>query len=251
MNLHDIYIIIYDMNNIFKDNLTSAHDTPAERIFRFIRKANLQPGDKLPVREKLANTLNLGPRVLREALSILEHCGIIRTQSKAGTIITNPNPEKLENPLRWHLELTGYKLDDIIRTRASIEAICAYEAAQYRTHRDLLAILIALEELEEKAKAKQNDLEEELKFHLAILNATHNPVMAIFNKLIIANIRKTCGNSAFETTNAKKANLEHRQIYEAIKNKHSIKAMKIMHAHILSSMSKKSLKCDYYKGNKT
>ncbi len=224
------------MNNIV-DNITSETDAPVEQVFRFIQKSNLKPGDKLPVRDELSEMLGIGPRVLREALSVLEHQGIIRTQSKAGTIIANPSAERLESPFRWYLEFAGYELEDMIRARASIEATSAYEAAKCRTNKDLLKILTALEELEEKAKLKQNDAEEELRFHLAILEAMHNPVMMIFNRLIIANIRKTCGSSAFENTNAKRSNAEHRKIYDAIKNRHSIKAMKLMHSHIQKSLN--------------
>ncbi len=208
-------------------------ESPAEHIFRFIRDNKLKPGDKLPRHKELSKALKLGPRVLREALSILEHCGVLYTQSKAGTIINDPKPENLENSLRWHLEFSGYELSDMIRARASIESAAAYEAALYRSNKDILAILIALEELEEKAKKRANDVEEELKFHLTILKATHNPVMDIFSKLIIANIRKTSGNAAFEASNTKKANKEHKLIYQAIKNKHAIKAFKLMHSHII------------------
>ncbi len=235
-----MFYIIDVMNNALKNNIVTTEEAPAERIFRFIRYSNLKPGNKLPIREHLSEKLGLGPRVLREALSVLEYCGVIRTQSKAGTIITNPDTEKLETLLRWHLEFSGYELSDMIRARASIEAISAYEAAIHRTNRDLLVILVALEELEEKEEAKENDIEEEMEFHLSVLKATHNPVMTIFSKLISTNIRKTCGNSAFEASNAKKANNEHRQIYQAIKNKCSVKAMKLMHTHILSSMSIKT-----------
>ncbi len=231
-------VIIHGMNNIIDDSNRIPNDTPAEKVFRFIRESDLQPGSQLPVREKLGERLGLGPRVLREALSVLEHQGVIRTKSKAGTIVDEPSAGRLESPLRWYLEFSGYEPADMVRARAGIEGAAAYEAAKTRTARDLLVILDALEELENRQKHKENDTREELEFHLAILSATHNPVMMIFDKLIITNIEKTCGESVFEGKKAKKSNRQHRKIYHAIENKLPPQAMELMYSHILSQYSK-------------
>lgn len=216
----------HDMNN-------SETISPVEKVFRFIRESNLKPGEQLPVREKLSEILGIGPRVLREALSVLEYQGVIHTRSKAGTIVAEPSATKLESPLRWYLESNGYEPEDMLKARACIEGAASYEAAKSHTARDLLVILDALEQLEKQQELEQEDEQQELDFHLAILSATHNPVMMIFDKLIITNIQKTHGQSVFENTVAEKSNREHREIYHAIENSRPVQAMELMYSHIL------------------
>ncbi len=207
-------------------------ENAVDRIYQYIKDSGLEPGDKLPIRPALSKALGLGPRVLREALTVLEHQGVIRTQSKAGTLIAEPSAERLEVPFRWYLESGGYESSEMIRARACLEAAAAFEAARQRTARDLLVILDAIEQLEGRQEKGESDLEEELQFHLAILSATHNPVMMTFQKLVVINIHKTCEGASFDNETTRSSNQEHRQLLDAIENKDALKAFELMYAHI-------------------
>ena len=156
----------------------------ARRIRQYILRHRLKPGDQLPTHDELSQRLKVGPRRLREGLSILMYQGIVETRNKGGTIVRRPSFKTLSEPIGWHLDATGYRFEDLVSARAHLEGGAAAEAAQKRTARDLLAILDALEQLEARAGDPKGDGEEDAAFHLAIVQATHNAVMVTFGQLV-------------------------------------------------------------------
>ncbi|MBN1345510.1 MAG: FadR family transcriptional regulator [Phycisphaerae bacterium] len=210
----------------------------ADRIRAYIRKNRLKPGDKLPVHADLAAKLGIGPRRLREALSILEYQGFIETRNKAGTIVRRPSVERLGEPIAWHLDASGYKLEDLIRARAWIEGGAAAEAAERRIARDLLLILDALEQLEARASSGQSDLAEEKAFHLAVLHATRNPVIATFGQLVTLQFEYVDATPP-PRRRRDLSNREHRQIYEAIERRDANAARSLMVAHVLTQLGRR------------
>ena len=162
-------------------------DTPpsdaARRVRQYILHKGLKPGDQLPTHDQLAKCLDIGRLRLREGLSILRHQGIIETRNKGGTIVRQPSIRTLSEPISWHMDSIGYTSDDLILARACLESSAAAEAAEKRSARDLLKILDALEQLEARVE-NPDDLTEEERFHMAIIEATHNPVIVTFGQLI-------------------------------------------------------------------
>jgi len=204
------------------------------RLYDYIVKRGFGPGDRLPVRSELESLTGLGPRRLREALSVLEHQGVLETRNKGGTIVRNCPPEKLAEPVYWCLDAQGATDDDLFRTRACMEGSAAFEAARRKTARDLLNILDALEQLETRQKLRQPDWDEERRFHLAILRATHNPVMLMFERIITLNLERNQAAGVFEADeDMAETNRQHRAIFEAIQAGDSSLAMTRMYEHVM------------------
>ena len=204
------------------------------RLYDCIVKQGFKPGDKLPVRNELETMTGLGPRRLREALSVLEHQGVVETRNKGGTIVRKSPPEKLAEPVHWCLDAQGATDEDFIHARACLEGAAAFEAARRKTARDLLYILDALEQLEARQKQQQPDWEEERIFHLAILQATHNPVMLTFERIITLNLERNQTTFVSETNESMMlANRQHRAIFDAVQAGDSTGAMTRMYEHIV------------------
>ncbi|MBN2293109.1 MAG: FadR family transcriptional regulator [Pirellulales bacterium] len=202
----------------------------ARRIRQFILNHRLEPGDHLPTHDVLSQHLEIGRLPLREGLSILRHQGLIKTRNKAGTIVCKPNIKNLGEPISWHLDGVGYEFEDLVLARACLESGAAAEAAERRTARDLLKILDALERLE-ACTSLPNDLPEEESFHLAILEATHNPVITTFGQLIQLQIQGVdLAKGTFKRH--EESNKEHRAIYKAIDRKDREAARSLMYSHI-------------------
>jgi GntR family transcriptional repressor for pyruvate dehydrogenase complex len=217
---------------------TASASEAARRIRQYIVRHRLRPGDQLPRHEELVERLKLGPRRLREGLSILMHHGIVETRSKGGTIVCRPNVETLSEPLGWHLDATGYRVEDLVSARAWLESGMAAEAAVHRTARDLLVILDALEQLEVDARDGHDDLAEEEAFHLAIMQATHNPVMLTFGQLVTCQLRQSGATPDSESLPRRRRTLqEHRAIYEAIERRDRQSARDLMYAHVANQLT--------------
>lgn len=206
----------------------------AHRIRQYIVHHGLKPGDLLPTQDQLSEKLAVGIRRLREGLSILKHQGFIETRGKGGTFVRRPSFESLSKPISWHLDATGYCFEDLVLARASLESAVAAEAAERRSARDLLTILDALERLEGR-DAAETDLAEDEAFHLAIMEATHNPVMVTFGQLVRIQFQ---GKDTHPESGAsrKAANQEHRDIFEAIERRDRAAARDLMYAHVMGQL---------------
>jgi len=206
----------------------------ANVIRRYILENELKPGDRLPTHNVLSERLDIGIRMLREGLSVLAQHGIIETRRKGGTLVRSPTIEELSAPIRWHLEATGYSLDDLIEARATIESAVASAAAERRTARDLL---VMLDELEKLKGATESDMKQGMfdqAFHLAVLRATHNPVMDILGEFIVGQFRrKVPAQVIVPRSRLVEVVREHESIYQAIERKDSETARIRMYEHIM------------------
>jgi GntR family transcriptional regulator, transcriptional repressor for pyruvate dehydrogenase complex len=220
------------MKNGASQMIKSPPSEAARRVRKYILKSGLQPGDQLPTHDELSKYLKVGRCRLREGLSILRHQGFIETRNKGGTIVREPSLNSLNEPIRWHLDTTGYELKDLISARAWLESGGAAEAAENRSARDLLKILDALEQLEALIDADRSDWEEDEAFHLAIMEATHNSVIVTFGQLVRLNFQ---GQDAAKPQPAdwrREFNRQHRAIYKAIERQEAEAARTLMFAHI-------------------
>jgi len=218
------------------DTITSPPASVAEQVRQFIRRRKLQPGDRLPTHAELSSQLGVGPRRLREGLSVLEHQGVIETRNKGGTLVCRPPVEALTEPIAWCLDAERYAWGDLVRARAYMESGAAAEAAQRRTARDLLVILDALEQLEARTAAGQDDRCQEEAFHLSILQAAHNPVLATFGQLVRLQLRRVEGQPAERRREA--YTRQHRRIYEAIERQDAEASRQRMFAHITEQIDR-------------
>jgi GntR family transcriptional regulator, transcriptional repressor for pyruvate dehydrogenase complex len=218
-----------------KSATVAAPSDVAHRIRQYILSRQLKPGDQLPTHDQLSRRLKVGPRRLREGLSVLMCQGIVETRNKGGTIVRRPSFKTLGEPIGWHLDATGYRFEDLVTARAHLESGAAAEAAKKRTARDLLAILDALEQLEGRADDPKGDRAEEEAYHLAILQATHNPVMVTFGQLVTLQFEGK-RNQQDPPERRRIDNREHRAIFEAIERRDSSAAGELMYAHVMGQL---------------
>jgi GntR family transcriptional repressor for pyruvate dehydrogenase complex len=190
----------------------------------------------LPTHEELSQRLKLGRLNLREGLGILRHQGFIETRNKGGTLVRRPTYKTLSEPISWYLEETGYLFEDLVMARAYVESGAAAEAARKRSARGLLTILDALEQLEALDERAESDLVEDEAFHLAIIQATGNPVITMLGELVRLQFQEKEGLPERAGIRLRD-NREHRRIYEAIERRDCEAARDAMYAHILGQLN--------------
>jgi DNA-binding FadR family transcriptional regulator len=212
-------------------------EDPVQVLQRFILDSRLRPGDRLPTHADLTKKLKIGSRRLREGLAVLERQGLLETRGRAGTLVAEPPLNALDDPIRWQLEKIGYTVEHLVEARAAIESTSAAQAARKRTARDLLVFLDIIEQMESLARDGRTDEDADEKFHLAILEAGHNPVMLIFGKLISAQFgRKVRDRLTSSLKRQKASNEEHRNIVTAIEKRDPDAASRLMSDHILCQL---------------
>ncbi|MCK5006729.1 MAG: FadR family transcriptional regulator [Spirochaetales bacterium] len=216
-----------------KNTQTLKGSSVVHKIRRFILDNELQPGDRLPTHKVLSEHLDIGIRMLREGLSVLAQHGLVETRRKGGTLIKAPSIDELSDPIRWHLETTGYSVEDLIQARAAVESAVAAIAAERRTARDLLVILDELERMKASTMQEKKEGGLDQAFHIAVLRATHNPVMDILGEFIVGQFRHKVPAQILATkVRLDEVIKEHEMIYQAIERQDADEARKHMYNHI-------------------
>jgi GntR family transcriptional repressor for pyruvate dehydrogenase complex len=206
----------------------------AEAIRRDIVETGMKSGTRLPTHEKLARRYGVGLRRLREALSILRREGWVETRRRGGTVVTEPELNVLNEPIRWHLDARGYTYDDLLEARAAVESVVAAAAAKRRTRRDLFRIVDAVEQFEETLEPGRAAEQADEAFHQAVLRASHNPVLQIFSRLITEQFSEKKRRRRFTTEQRKRRIArEHRAILEHIEKRRATEAQHQMYKHVL------------------
>ncbi len=209
----------------------------AQQLQDFIQKKNILPGQRLPTHPELCQQLKVGLRRLREALSILSQQGLIETHRRGGTFVKSPSVKVLSEPIAWQLEEKGYTFEDMVRARAAIESGIAETAARNRTAEDLLKMLVVVEKMQAFVKPSQELDNADEQFHLAILNAAHNPVIKIFGQLIVEQFNHKSKANLYATDNEfEKSNAQHQAIYHSIEKGNTEMTRKLVYKHIMAQI---------------
>ncbi|MDE1991403.1 MAG: FadR family transcriptional regulator [Rhizobiaceae bacterium] len=148
-----------------------------DALAEYVDSARLQAGDRLPAERELMSALMVGRSTIREAIRHFQALGVIETRKGSGTYLLKPvSKATIHMPLSLD---TGHLRDALLQTlevRRGIECEACMVAARKRTARDLLQIEEKLDEMERVHIEKGSSGPEDLAFHLAIYDATHNPL---------------------------------------------------------------------------
>lgn len=137
------------------------------------------PGDRVPTQRSLIDTYNVGISSVREALRLLESTGLITREGKGSFVVAaRLNPLNSSFPLL--MSLNRSTLRDLYEVRRMFETEIAALAALRREEADLAAMRA---EIDAFASAMEEDdlidaLEADLRFHMALAVACHNPLAA-------------------------------------------------------------------------
>ncbi|OBZ94905.1 GntR family transcriptional regulator [Pararhizobium polonicum] len=143
----------------------------------YIQRSNLVPGDRLPAERELMAALAVGRSTIREVIRHFQALGVVEARKGSGTYLLRAiSGTTIHMPLS--LETTHLR-DVLLKTlevRRGIEAEAGMVAARMRTAQDLTVIEEKLDEMERVHLSKGTSGPEDLAFHLAIYDATHNPL---------------------------------------------------------------------------
>ncbi len=143
----------------------------------YVENARLQAGERLPTERALMEQLQVGRSTIREAISHLQALGVIETRKGSGTYLLKPvSKATIHMPLSLDAGTLRDALLQTLEVRRGIECEAGMVAAAKRTAEDLALIERNLNEMERVHIEKGTSGPEDLAFHLAIYDATHNPL---------------------------------------------------------------------------
>lgn len=166
----------------------SITNTVIDRITDGIISGELQPGSKIPTELELCEMWHVGRNSVREAVKALVHIGILEIRRSDGTYVTSEFSDKMLHPLLYSLMLENHFSESLIELRRIFEVGVFQLAIQKASTDDIEKITKAnnvLTALLEKDPLDANAiLDADVKFHLSVENATHNPLINRINSVI-------------------------------------------------------------------
>ncbi|WP_324025327.1 FadR/GntR family transcriptional regulator [Maribacter sp. BPC-D8] len=217
-----------------KNEHKELHNIIIANIRDLIINKNLEPGDKLPSERMLSEKFEVSRSNVREAIQKLEFYGILKSKPQSGTFVADIGQVAMNGMMDDILRLEDPDFKSLVETRILLELKTVRLAAKRRTDDDLKSMESALEAFKEKVLNKEDAVQEDLLFHLAIAqacgNSTINRMMLIITPEIINNFEKyhVCDKNQSE-----KRLKEHQDIFEAIKEQNTQKAKQMMKDHFV------------------
>ena len=183
-----------------------------------IASGALAPGSRLPTEHALSTEFGVSRTVVREAISRLKSEGLVETRQGSGAFVAQ---SKLGIPFRIDpmsvdsLEATL----EILELRLAVESEAAALAAERASAGQLAAIARALEDVRAAFERGDDGVEEDLRFHRAIAEATNNSRYVDLTEFLERYVRRQIqitGGRAARASRMGETQSEHRQIFEAI-----------------------------------
>jgi len=213
----------------------------SQQIIELIRKGVYVPGDRLPSERELAEKMGVSRGSVREALSTLQAAGIVTTKNGAGTFVNDRPLSKKAELKALANALSDESPIDILEVREAIETKAAWLAAENRTDEDIENMRSALIEQRKIIEQQGDPRPADMAFHLAVAEATHNPVLIEIVKVIQSLMKRTfwellMNNLANQVQHDEESKFqyikEHEEILQAIIEQDAERAKSLMFAHI-------------------
>ncbi len=155
--------------------------TVAQHLLEEIREKGLPRGSRLPTERELMEALGVGRSTIREAINGLLMMGALEIRRGRGAFVLDP-AAGLTHPSAIAAALSRGVTADLFEARRLVEPEGARLAAERRTDADIADIARALADHEAALVAGRQAVEPAVRFHISVVEAAHNEVIAGFVK---------------------------------------------------------------------
>jgi len=163
----------------------------ADTIKRYILSENLAAGDALPGERQLAESLVVSRTVVREALGILIGEGLITKEAGRGIFVLPFDRERASAGFSLTLDEPTDQVNAMIELRRVVEVGALGLAIRRITPVQLGRLRELARFMEQKSARGENIALEDAEFHIILLQATNNPLIAQFRYLVEELMRRS------------------------------------------------------------
>ena len=204
------------------------------QIRDYIGSMSFKPGDRIPTQKELAEILGISIRSLREGINLLIRQGMLTSNGRAGTFISNPKETSVVEPIKWYFESNDVEEEELITARALLEAAIIKEACKKRTTKDLLLLQQLIDSQAEQGITAKEELEYDKRFHLQLMSCAHNKVFQIIANVILLQFEVIYKHDLYP--NQDKIRVEdHQQILDALYERDADETSRLIQTHIMRS----------------
>lgn len=210
----------------------SLSDEIAERLISSILGGRFKFGERLPPERDLAKYLDVGRPAIREALRTLSVIGLVDIRRGEGAFVVNRHLDFVAKAFGWTILLDARTVEEIVEVRTAIETELARLAAE-RASADDLAMLREFVDTMERSKGKSEAFSAaDVSFHLALARIAGNVALERLLWAIQSLLKEWIQSALARPHTFETAQLQHRDVIEAIERGNPGAAAEAMRAHI-------------------
>lgn len=210
-------------------------DEICEQIKNLILSGKIKPDEKLPPERDLSSSLGVSRPSLREAFQKLEAQGFLEQIQGDGTYVRSITKDSLNNMIQ-EFSKKDDAIFDLMEVRRILETWAAYVAAERATPEEIKQMSEYLAEMKEAKDYGQIGYIPDANFHSTISYSTHNVLLVhIMNNIYewIEKVSYEVRSRMYKDPESHKDLFEqHTAIFEAIKDRHPVRAYNAMNAHM-------------------
>ncbi|CAG7912864.1 Glc operon transcriptional activator [Mammaliicoccus sciuri] len=210
------------MGKLDKIEVQSLKSQVLQEIKQYILDNGMTEGDRLPTERAFTEMYGVSRSVVREALSYLEHTGVIETVQGRGTVIKAPDISSLVEGFLFSFQVANGSKNDLLSLRIIFE--CAAIEEIVKLDKDITELKAIVNE------DVINHYENDKAFHQTLLSATGNVLFEQLSSVIQSYFYHI--EEEGKEINYIQTNEMHRKIIEAIANKDVQLAKELMTTHL-------------------
>lgn len=192
-----------------------------DSLERMIRDGEYKIGDKIPTETELMKVFDVSRNTLREAIHSLASAGILDVRQGDGTYVISNN----RFAANMNQKYEQVSINDIIEVRKALELTIVSLAAKKRTKEELEIIKEAYLRKNNNNLSKEELINNDIEFHMVIANASHNKLLIDLYKSLYSYLVNQISYKNDNMANLSLIEELHKELYLAIKEQDSIKAM--------------------------
>ena len=211
------------------------HEEVIVEFMEMIESGQFLPGEILPSVADIRVTIDKPEEDILKAIEVMKEEDIFL--DKEGLLfLTHSDKDLILSRLKNSvLHIHSAAIIDLLEIREGLETRAFALATKRASQDDLRDIETALIALEERIKLHKAATKEDLRFHLAIVKASHNPTMIKVIEIIFKQLFESLNET--RTTIRKLANVDHfvdihRELYNALLARDADKGVELMKRHI-------------------
>ncbi len=224
--------------------LRTNHAHIVDTLGRAIVSRAIPSGNTIPGDAELMERFGVSRTVLREALKTLAAKGLIVPRARIGTRVTDRDRWSLfdSDILGWHFEngIDEVFLVHLSEVRLAFEPFAAELAAVRATAREISGLDRLVDAMGDEGQTSEGYAMADLRFHIAVAEASGNPFMRSFGAMIeaaLAGVFKLSSPSANPVL-IRSAEASHRRIVDAIRARKPAEANAAMRVVIMDGLER-------------
>jgi len=203
-----------------------------EQIESRIVAGDLKVGDQLPAERELAEQFAVSRTAVREAIKALREKGLVEIRLGRGTFVTNTAAGAVRHSLGLLLK-SEKGFTNLEEVREILEPEIAALAATRITEENIAAMTEAVEIMDTALDNVDIFVEADLDFHLALAEATQNPIIPSLMDSIIDLLREQRKRTGNVEGGLARGQYHHKKILDAVVQRDPLAAREAMQAHLM------------------